>query len=94
MAGTFISFTLSYPNILYPLLVLLAAVISDTRATSLQKYFLNDILAVYGENGSLDLNGIHSLLETVVHEKPEDLNIPVHAQVIALQSLHCFTTYA
>lgn len=53
------------------------------KAKSLQKYFLKDILAVYGENGSLDLSGINSLLEAIVHEKPEDLNIPVHAQCVS-----------
>lgn len=73
MAGILKSFT-------RVLAVLLATVISGVKA----KYFLKDILAVYGENGSLDLNGINSLLEAIVREKPEDLNIPVHAQVISL----------
>ncbi|XP_057205359.1 metal cation symporter ZIP8 [Triplophysa rosa] len=76
MAGILKSFT-------RVLTVFLASVISGMKAKSLQKYFLKDILAVYGENGSLDLNGINSLLEAIVHEKPVDLNIPVHAQCMS-----------
>lgn len=59
----------------------LITVISGSRASSLQQVFVKDIVAVYGENGSLDLNGINSLLETIVQDKL-DPNIPLHAQVI------------
>lgn len=77
MAG----FLKSFPRVLT---VLLATVILGMNAKSFQKYFLKDILAVYGENGSLDLKGINSLLKAILHVKPVDLNIPVHAQVISL----------
>ncbi|KAA0709633.1 Zinc transporter ZIP8 [Triplophysa tibetana] len=76
MAGFLKSFT-------RVLTVLLATVISGTKAKSFQKYFLKDILAVYGENGSLDLKGINSLLKAILHVKPVDLNIPVHAQCLS-----------
>lgn len=59
----------------------LTTVISGLRASSLQQVFVKDIVAVYGENGSLDLNGINSLLETIVQHKL-DPNIPLHARVI------------
>lgn len=58
----------------------LITVISGLRASSLQQVFVKDIVAVYGENGSLDLNSINSLLDTIVHDKL-DPNIPLHAQV-------------
>lgn len=55
--------------------------VSGLRANSLQQVFVKDIVAVYGKNGSLDLNGINSLLKTIVQDKPLDPNIPPHAQV-------------
>ncbi|XP_016327768.1 zinc transporter ZIP8 isoform X2 [Sinocyclocheilus anshuiensis] len=60
----------------------LITVISGLRASSLQQVFVKDIVAVYGENGSLDLNGINSLLETIVQDKL-DPNIPLHAQCVS-----------
>ncbi|KAL1261784.1 hypothetical protein QQF64_007049 [Cirrhinus molitorella] len=60
----------------------LITVISGLRASSLQQVFVKDIVAVYGENGSLDLNGIKSLLETIVQNKL-DPNIPLHAQCVS-----------
>lgn len=59
----------------------LITVISGLRANSLQQVFMKDIVAVYGKNGSLDLNGMNSLLKTIVQDKPSDPNIPPHAQV-------------
>ncbi len=59
----------------------LITAISGLRASSLQRVFVKDIVAVYGENGSLDLNGINSLLEAIVQDKL-DPNISPHAQVI------------
>lgn len=61
----------------------LITVISGLRANSLQQFFVKDIVAVYGENGSLDLNGITSLLDTIVQGKPLDPNIPLHAQCLS-----------
>uniref|UniRef100_A0A8C1JB48 Solute carrier family 39 member 8 n=1 Tax=Cyprinus carpio TaxID=7962 RepID=A0A8C1JB48_CYPCA len=60
----------------------LTTVISGLRASSLQQVFVKDIVAVYGENGSLDLNGINSLLETIVQHKL-DPNIPLHARCVS-----------
>ncbi|RXN29118.1 zinc transporter ZIP8-like protein [Labeo rohita] len=60
----------------------LITVISGLRASSLQQVFVKDIVAVYGENGSLDLNSINSLLDTIVHDKL-DPNIPLHAQCVS-----------
>ncbi|XP_058654462.1 metal cation symporter ZIP8 isoform X2 [Onychostoma macrolepis] len=60
----------------------LITVISGLRASSLQQVFVKDIVAVYGENGSLDLNGINSLLETIVQDKL-DSNIPLRAQCVS-----------
>uniref|UniRef100_A0A673J7I6 Zinc transporter ZIP8-like n=1 Tax=Sinocyclocheilus rhinocerous TaxID=307959 RepID=A0A673J7I6_9TELE len=60
----------------------LITVISGLRASSLQQVFVKDIVAVYGENGSLDLSGINSLLETIVQDKL-DPNIPLHAQCVS-----------
>ncbi|XP_016130227.1 zinc transporter ZIP8-like [Sinocyclocheilus grahami] len=60
----------------------LITVISRLRASSLQQVFVKDIVAVYGKNGSLDLNGINSLLETIVQDKL-DPNIPLHAQCVS-----------
>lgn len=59
----------------------LITAISGLRANSLQQVFVKDIVAVYGKNGSLDLNGINGLLKTIVQDKPLDPNIPPHAQV-------------
>ncbi|XP_043113088.1 metal cation symporter ZIP8 isoform X2 [Puntigrus tetrazona] len=60
----------------------LITVISGLRAGALQQVFVKDILAVYGENGSLDLNGINSLLEAVAQNKL-DPDIPLHAQCVS-----------
>lgn len=65
------------------LIVFLATVISGFTANTPQKEFLKDIVAVYGENGSLNLNGINSLLDAIVQEKPADLNIPVNAKCLS-----------
>ncbi|KAK9963401.1 hypothetical protein ABG768_006588 [Culter alburnus] len=67
----------------YVFIGFLITVISGLRANSLQQVFVKDIVAVYGENGSLDLNGINSLLETIVQDKPLDPNIPLHAQCVS-----------
>ncbi|XP_056118349.1 metal cation symporter ZIP8 isoform X2 [Rhinichthys klamathensis goyatoka] len=61
----------------------LITVISGLGANSLQQIFIKDIVAVYGKNGSLDLNGINSLLKTIVQDKPLDPNIPPHAQCVS-----------
>jgi len=69
------------PKAFTHVLAFLITVISGLRANSLQQIFIKDIVAVYGKNGSLDLNGINSLLKTIVQDKPLDTNIPPHAQV-------------
>ncbi|XP_026136106.1 zinc transporter ZIP8 isoform X1 [Carassius auratus] len=61
----------------------LTTVISGLRASSLQQVFVKDIVAVYGKNGSLDLNGINSLLKTIVQDKLLDPDIPLHAQCVS-----------
>uniref|UniRef100_A0A8C1TEY9 Solute carrier family 39 member 8 n=1 Tax=Cyprinus carpio TaxID=7962 RepID=A0A8C1TEY9_CYPCA len=69
----------SFPHVFIGFLI---TVISGLRAGSLQQVFVKDIVAVYGENGSLDLNGINSLLETIVQDRL-DPNIPLHAQCLS-----------
>uniref|UniRef100_A0A673IX46 Zinc transporter ZIP8-like n=1 Tax=Sinocyclocheilus rhinocerous TaxID=307959 RepID=A0A673IX46_9TELE len=69
----------SFPHVSIGFLI---TVISGLRASSLQQVFVKDIVAVYGENGSLDLNGINILLETIVQDKL-DPNIPLHAQCVS-----------
>ncbi|KAB5554242.1 hypothetical protein PHYPO_G00048100 [Pangasianodon hypophthalmus] len=51
------------------------------RAEPLHNDFLQDILAVYGQNRLLDINGINTLLETVSQAKPAALDtLTAHAQ--------------
>lgn len=52
------------------------------RSETLHNDFLQDVFAVYGQNQLLDINGIHTLLETVSHGKPVVLDtLSAHAQV-------------
>ncbi|XP_051944989.1 metal cation symporter ZIP8-like [Xyrauchen texanus] len=69
--------------LIYVFIGFLITMRSGVKAESLHKVFLKDIVAVYGENGSLDLKGINSLLHTIVQEKTLDLNIPAHAQRVS-----------
>uniref|UniRef100_A0A672P5P8 Solute carrier family 39 member 8 n=1 Tax=Sinocyclocheilus grahami TaxID=75366 RepID=A0A672P5P8_SINGR len=69
----------SFPHVSIGFLI---TVISGLRASSLQQVFVKDIVAVYGENGSLDLNGINILNCAIVQDKL-DPNIPLHAQCVS-----------
>ncbi|XP_060758470.1 metal cation symporter ZIP8 [Neoarius graeffei] len=54
---------------------------SGIRSETLHNDFLQDVFAVYGQNQLLDINGIHTLLETVSHGKPVVLDtLSAHAQ--------------
>ncbi|TRY91084.1 hypothetical protein DNTS_020387, partial [Danionella cerebrum] len=54
--------------------------------TELTGVFLKDILDVYGENGSLNRNDVHTLLKTIV-QRTLDPNIAVHAQCVSSEQI-------
>ncbi|XP_076842582.1 metal cation symporter ZIP8 [Brachyhypopomus gauderio] len=63
-------------------------VLVSVTAEPQHSVFLQDILAVYGENGLLDHSGIKSLLERIVQENPASWEKEsVHAQCVSAEDI-------